>query len=202
MEKIVQKVNSADPKMVLITGDLLDGMDGNIEGPLEPIKNIKADEGIYFVTGNHETYLGLNEVFSALSKTKIKVLKDQVVDIGGLKLIGINYPSRGEEKNVVSILSSMKKDFLGKPNILMYHSPVNIEQIKNSGINLELCGHTHDGQLFPLNYITKLMYKGYDYGLHQSGNYTLYTTNGAGTWGPAMRTGSASEIVVVTLDKK
>lgn len=202
MEKIVQKINAADPKMVLITGDLLDGMDGDIDDSIEPINNIKANDGIFFITGNHETYLGLKWVFDALSKTKMIILKDQVVDVGGLKLIGINYPSRGEEKNIISILDSMQKDYLGKPNILMYHSPVNIEQIKKSGVNLELCGHTHDGQFFPLNLLTRLIYKGYNYGLYQIGDYTLYTTNGAGTWGPAMRTGNASEIVVITLDKK
>jgi predicted MPP superfamily phosphohydrolase len=200
MEKIVRKVNSVNPKLVLVTGDLLDGMDENLEEPLGPVESIKSEKGIYFITGNHETYLGLSEVFSAISKTKIVILNDQIVDVEGLKLIGISYPSRGEEKNIASILRSMKKDFWGKPNILMYHSPVNIEQIKDSGINLELCGHTHEGQLFPLNFITRIIYRGYDHGLYVMGDYTLYTTNGVGTWGPAVRTGNAPEITVITLD--
>lgn len=199
MEKIVREVNSINPEMVLITGDLFDGMDGELANPIEPINNIQAGKGIYFVTGNHETYLGLNEIFKALKKIKITVLRDEVVNVDGLKIIGINYPVRGEDKDVVSTLNSLKRDFYGAPNILMYHSPVNIEQIKNSGVNLELCGHTHSGQIFPLGLITKMLYKGYDYGLFAMGNYTLYITNGTGTWGPPMRTGNTPEIVEITL---
>ena len=199
VKKIVEATNSVNPEMVLITGDLFDGMDGELAGLLGYINNMKAEKGIYFVTGNHETYLGPSEVSKALGKTKITILKDEVVSVDGLKIIGINYPVRGEDKNILAVLKSLKKDFYGTPNILMYHSPINIEQIKNSGVNLELCGHTHGGQMFPINLITKIIYKGYDYGLFQMGAYTLYTTNGAGTWGPSMRPGNAPEIVEITL---
>ena len=199
MEKIVREVNLINPEMVLITGDLFDGMDGELANPIRPLNDIKAGKGIYFVTGNHETYLGLSEIFKALKKIKITVLKDEVVEVDGLKIIGIAYPTQGEDKNVISTLNSLKRDFYGAPNILMYHSPVDIEQIKNSGVNLELCGHTHNGQIFPLGLITKILYKGYDYGLFAMGNYTLYTTNGTGTWGPPMRTGNTPEIVEITL---
>ena len=199
VEKVVKEVNLINPELVLITGDLFDGMDGELANIISPIGEIVAKKGIYFVTGNHETYLGLSEVFRVLQKTKVNVLKDEVVNIDGLKLIGINYPVRGEDKNIVATLNSLKKDFYGAPNILMYHSPVNIEQIKNSGVNLELCGHTHNGQLFPLGLITKMIYSGYDYGLFQMGSYTLYVTNGVGTWGPPMRIGNAPEIVEITL---
>ena len=105
-----------------------------------------------------------------------------------------------EKKDIVAVLDSLKSDFLGKPNILLYHAPTNIEQIKEAGVNLELCGHTHKGQLFPLKYIVNLIYKGYGYGLHQFGDYTLYVSSGTGSWGPPMRTGSDSEIVVITLN--
>lgn len=199
MKKIAKEVNLINPEMVLVTGDLFDGMDGELENPIKPINSIKTRKGIYFVTGNHETYLGLNEVFKALQKTNVTVLKDEVVNVDGLKIIGISYPRREEDKNIVSVINSMRKDFLGVPNILMYHSPVNIEQIKNSGVNLELCGHTHNGQVFPLGFLTKIFYGGYDYGLFKIGNFTLYTTNGVGTWGPPMRIGNAPEIVEITL---
>ena len=199
MEKVVKEVNLINPELVLITGDLFDGMDGELKNPISPISEINAKKGIYFVTGNHETYLGLPEVFKTLQKTKVNILKDEVVNVEGLKIIGINYPVRGEDKNIVSTLNSLKKDYYGAPNILMYHSPVNIEQIKNSGVNLELCGHTNNGQIFPLGLLTKMIYGGYDYGLFKMGNYTLYVTNGVGTWGPPMRIGNAPEIVEITL---
>jgi uncharacterized protein len=199
MRMIVRKVNLVDPKMVLITGDLFDGMDGDLSQPVKPLNDLNAEKGTYFVTGNHETYLGLDKVFSTLEKTKIKVIKDEVVDVDGIKLIGVNYPNRSEKKNVVDVVKSLEPQYQGYPNIFMYHSPVNIDKFKTMGINLQLAGHTHDGQLFPLNYVTKLIYHGYDYGLHVMGDYTLYTTNGTGAWGPTMRTGNKPEIVVITL---
>lgn len=199
MDQVVSQVNSVKPQMVVITGDLFDGMDGQLDSLVAPLDRINAPQGVFFVTGNHETYLGLDEVFATLQNTSVKHLQDEVIDISGLKLIGIDYPSRGEQKKVTDVLEKLKPDYLNQPNILLYHSPTDIDQIKNQGINLELCGHTHRGQLFPFRYVTSLIYHGYDYGLFPMDNYTLYTTNGVGTWGPLMRTGNTPEIVVITL---
>lgn len=196
---IVKKINAENPEMVVITGDLFDGMDGDLAPLARPLDDIKAREGIFFVTGNHETYLGVKEVAGALAKTKVIIMKDEVIDLKGLKLIGINYPDWDENKDVVKTLGSLERSFRGFPNIFLYHSPVNIDQFKESGVNLQLSGHTHYGQIFPVNYITRMIYGGYDYGLYRMDDYTLYTTNGAGTWGPAMRTGNTPEIVVITL---
>jgi len=199
VKDIVAKVNSIRPEMVLFTGDLYDGMDGDLDTPTKYLDDIRTVRGMYYITGNHETYLGVNLVFAALQKTKINILKDQVIDVGGLKIIGIDYPLQGEKKDLGKVIQSLEKDFQGKPNILMYHSPTNIDQFKNAGVNLQLSGHTHLGQIWPFRYVTDIVYKGYDYGLFKMGDYTLYTTNGVGTWGPAMRTGNTPEIVVVTL---
>lgn len=199
MQSLVQKTNAANPEIVVITGDLFDGMDGKLDELVMPLDEIKAPRGTYFVTGNHETYLGLDEAFTAIKKTPVRILNDEVVDVDGLKLIGVHYPLLGEEENVATILDSLKAQYFGKPNVLLYHSPSHIPEIKERGVNLQLSGHTHDGQIFPFHYIAKLVHKGYEYGLYEEGNYTLYTTTGAGTWGPMMRTGNTPEIVVVTL---
>ncbi len=196
---IVDKINAEKPEMVVITGDLFDGMDGDLAPLAKPLDDIEAKEGIFFVTGNHETYLGVKEVTGALARTKVKIMKDEVIDLKGLRLIGINYPDWDENKDVVKVLGSLEKSFRGYPNIFLYHSPVHIDQFKESGVNLQLSGHTHYGQIFPVNYITRFIYGGYDYGLYQMDDYTLYTTNGAGTWGPTMRTGNIPEIVSITL---
>ncbi len=193
LDSIVNKINSIKPEMVLITGDLFDGMDGDLNFLVSPIDKLNPPQGIFFVTGNHETYLGVDKVFEALAKTKVKSLKDEVVDVSGLKLIGLNFDSD------INVLKSLEKDFSGRPNILLYHSPVHINDFKEAGINLQLSGHTHKGQLSPFGYITKLIYNGYDYGLHKIGDYTIYTSVGAGTWGPPMRTGNRPEITVITL---
>ncbi|MCX6788318.1 MAG: metallophosphoesterase [Candidatus Jorgensenbacteria bacterium] len=199
MRDIVTKIEAVNPNMVVITGDLFDGMDGDVTPLVRPLLDLKPSNGMYFITGNHETYLGVDDALLALSKTNVKVLKNEVVDVNGLKLIGINYPTLDENENVSTILDSLKEKYFGMPNILLYHAPTSIAEIKARGVNLQLSGHTHKGQLFPFGYITKLIYKGYDYGLFTEGNYSLYTTNGVGTWGPPMRTGNTPEIVVITL---
>lgn len=199
VDDVVGKVNLIDPEMVVITGDLFDGMDGDFDSPRRLINNISPKKGVFFITGNHETYLGVEQVENDLAKTRAILLKDEVRDIDGLKLIGVNYPGRNEKKSIVSVLESLKDNFHGHPNILLYHSPENIEKMAGLGINLELCGHTHGGQIFPLGYIARLLFKGYAYGLHKIGDYTLYITSGTGSWGPPIRTGNTPEIVVITL---
>jgi uncharacterized protein len=197
---IVKKINAINPELIAITGDLFDGMDGNFDPPLKILNKLDPKKGIFFVTGNHETFLNTKVIFSALEKTKIKVLYDEVLDIDGLKLIGINHPEHDETKNTVEVIQKLKPQFSGKPNIFLYHTPENIYEFKNSGINLMLSGHTHRGQLFPFKYITRFLFKGFDYGLHKIDDFTVYITSGSGTWGPTMRTGNSPEIVVITLD--
>lgn len=199
MERVVEKINAVSPEAVVITGDLFDGMDGKLDLLVVPLGEITVPRGVYFVTGNHETYLGVKECFEALEKVKINILRDEVVDLGGLKIIGIGYPDRNETKDIVTTAQSLQKYFYGQPNILLYHSPVRTEQFKKAGVNLQLAGHTHQGQIFPINYITNLIYRGYGYGLHQLGEYAIYITSGAGTWGPPLRIGTSSEIVVIVL---
>ena len=197
---IVSQVNAQNPKLVVITGDLFDGMDGNLENLIGPLDDIKSKDGTYFITGNHETYLGVDKTIGLLKKTPVHILDNQVAEIEGLRLIGLSYAERGDNSDPIAKLESLKPEYLDKPNILLYHSPTNIEEFSQNGINLQLSGHTHLGQMIPFNLITKLIYHGYDYGLHRIGNYTLYTTNGIGTWGPLMRIGNTPEIVVITLN--
>ncbi|PIR80602.1 hypothetical protein COU24_03100 [Candidatus Kuenenbacteria bacterium CG10_big_fil_rev_8_21_14_0_10_39_14] len=200
MRAVIEKVNSIEPKMVLITGDFFDSADGNIDTLAKLLNDIKAEAGVFFVTGNHETYLGAEKVLAALEKTKVRVLRDEIIEIDGLKLIGVGYPERDESKDVAVWLESVKEQFYGRPNILLYHSPANAEEIRKKGINLQLSGHTHKGQIFPFGYIAKIVYRGYDYGLHQTGDYSIYISSGVGVWGPTMRTEGRSEIVVITLE--
>jgi len=200
LDGIIEKVNSAQPEIVVITGDLFDGMDGNLDYIADSTNKIRAEKGVFFITGNHETYFGLDKVYEILKKTKINPLYDRVADVGGLKIIGISYPERGANKNLAETIGRLKKDFYGQPNILLYHSPSNIDLIRESGVNLQLSGHTHKGQVFPFGYITKMIFKGYDYGLYKIGEYTLYSSCGAGTWGPPMRTGNKPEVMVITLE--
>jgi predicted MPP superfamily phosphohydrolase len=198
IEKIKKDLNEIKPDMIVITGDLFDGSDGDLDWVSHSLSDISAPEGVYFITGNHETYLGLDKAVAVLSKTKALRLSDTFVEKEGLQIVGIDYPLMGESKNIKEAME--KTGFNSSiPSILLYHAPVQIAEIKSSGISLQLSGHTHLGQLFPFNYITKAIYKGYDYGLKKEGDYSIYTTNGMGTWGPAMRTGNTPEMVKIVL---
>jgi hypothetical protein len=199
LSRVVDKVNAQNPAMVLITGDLFDGADGNLEELVTPLKRLVAPQGIYFVTGNHETYLGVQRSFAALRNTPVRILDDERVVIDGLQVIGISYPERGHTLGFAEKMARLSGFDPGKPSILLYHSPSQIAAAKTAGINLQLSGHVHQGQIFPLQFITRLIFGKYYHGLHAEGDYTLYTSSGTGLWGPTMRTGNHPEIVVIRL---
>jgi predicted MPP superfamily phosphohydrolase len=199
MEKIVKTTNAIHPDLIVITGDLFNGLDGDLGSFLTPINRLDAPHGIFFVTGNHELFLGLGKVFSLLSKTRIRILDDQSVNMDGLQLVGLGYSSFAGETDIQTIIQSMSNFKKGLPSILLYHTPTNIGQAKRSGINLQLSGHTHKGQFFLVELFEWLIYRRYYYGLHQEGDFSIYTTSGLGTVGPPMRLNSHSEIVAIRL---
>jgi uncharacterized protein len=221
LEKIIQKVNAENPYVVFITGDLFDGMDGTAGTLVGTLNKFQAEKGVYFVTGNHETYFGLDKTLNILKQTNIRVLDDEVIDLNGLQIIGISYPQFGTSKNIKGIIRPGENFFPDKPSVLLYHAPTGIEfngasshaaaywdpdmnftYAKNLGIDLQLSGHAHTGQFFPFNLISHFIYDGYDYGLHTDGDFSIYTTNGVGTWGPPLRTCNNPEIVEIGLVRK
>jgi len=220
LNDVVKKTNAQNPDLILITGDLFDGMDGALEPFIEPLSRLKAKDGVYFTLGNHEGYLGVDTALAILKQTPIKILQDEFVDINGLQLVGVNYPQFDRVTHPEEIFKSNGYDS-NKPTILMYHTPTNLvhknttlsqqqwnaywspdldfSYAKNYGVNLQLSGHAHKGQIFPFEFFAKLIYDKYYYGLHTDGSFNIYTSSGVGTWGPPMRTCSDSEIPVFTL---
>jgi hypothetical protein len=196
----VARVNAENPAAIFITGDLFDGADGKLEQLVAPLNNLRAPLGIYFVTGNHETYLGVERALAALRTTPVRVLADERVMIEGLQVIGFSYPERGQSLDLVNKLAQLPGFDSHQPSILLYHSPTHVTEAKAAGISLQLAGHVHQAQLFPLQFITKLIYGKYYHGLHGEGDYTLYAASGVGTWGPTMRTGNHPEIAVIRLE--
>jgi len=197
--RLVAMANGEKPDLVAITGDLFDGGDGRLKEFIAPLNALRAPLGVYFVTGNHETYLGVERAYNALRTTRVQILADQRVEIDGLQLIGISYPERGHSLDLGRAVAGLPGYNPVLPSILLYHSPTHIAQAKEAGINLQLSGHAHHGQIFPIQFISRLVYGKYYHGLHVEGDYTLYASSGAGTWGPTMRTGNHPEIVVIRL---
>ena len=208
LQDIVNKTNAQNPDLVLITGDLFDGMDGDLSIFIETLKSIKAKEGVFFVIGNHETFLGVDRAYLILMEAGIKVLDNEFIDLEGLQLVGLSYqgshgePSAsGKIRDISEIFSSLRgKGFdLTRPSILMHHAPTNIAQVKANGIDLQLSGHTHVGQTIPFGIVTRMIYGKYYYGLVTEGNFSIYTSSGAGTWGPPIRIGNTPEIVAIKI---
>ena len=221
LRRVVEQVNSLEPDLILITGDLFDGMAGELSPFPDLLNSLKASKGVFFVTGNHEGYLQLDGPLLALEKTDIRVLDNEIVDREGLQIVGISYPEYPRRNDVRHLLEESGGFDSSRPSILLYHTPTNVEEenkdraeqqnraywspdttmtlAKEAGIDLQLSGHTHKGQFFPFGFLTKRIYNGYDYGLHKDGRFHIYITSGAGTWGPPMRIGSSSEIVAIRL---
>jgi uncharacterized protein len=199
VEKIVALTNEQQPDLILITGDLFDESDGKAAADLAPLKDLKSTYGVYFVTGNHETYAGKDQALELVRQNNITVLTNEVVKIGGIQLVGIEYPN-----NEMPQANEPLKNLTIDNNIfslLMYHTPSGIEQTLEKGINLQLSGHTHNGQFFPFSIFPKLIY-GYSNGLYKLDNDSfIYVSPGTGTWGPAMRLLSQNEITVFELKK-
>jgi hypothetical protein len=200
LKRVVSQVNAQNPDMVMITGDLFDGADGKLEDLAAPLNQIVAPKGIYFVTGNHETYLGVQRSFAALRATPVKILDDAVAVVEGLQIVGISYPERGQGWSFAQRMQNLEGYDPQAPSVLLFHSPSQIAAAKAAGINLQLSGHVHQGQLFPFQFVTRLIFGKYHHGLHAEGDYTLYTSSGTGLWGPTMRTGNHPEIAVICLE--
>jgi uncharacterized protein len=200
LSRAVAKVNAQDPAMVVITGDLFDGTDGHLEKLAAPLNALRAPLGIYFVTGNHETYLGTPRAYAALRTTPVRVLADECTAVDGLQIIGISYPERRNALGFAEKMARLPGFDPGRPSVLLYHAPSQVAAAKAAGINLQLSGHVHQGQIFPFQVITRMIFGKYYHGLHTEGNYTLYTSSGTGLWGPTMRTGNHPEIAVFQLE--
>jgi predicted MPP superfamily phosphohydrolase len=219
MERLAQRVDKLQPDLVVITGDLFDGMSDGVSEFEAPLRRLTARHGVFFVTGNHEIYAGLRRCLDVVSRTGIRVLFNEVVEVDGLQLMGVAYPGIRDRAEIRGLDDRDPAASGRRALILLFHTPTDIRTdfaldrrtatyfrpdtsfalARELGVSLQLSGHTHHGQLFPFGLITNWIYNGYDYGRHREGGFTLYTSSGVGTWGPPMRTGASPEIVAITL---
>lgn len=200
--KIATMANAEKPEITVFTGDTFDGTDGWLSTFIEPISRFQARSGLFFIIGNHETYLGVEKTKRLLKETALCILDNQIVEVKGLKIIGLSYPERGRKKRFAQVLRGLFPEYQGYPTILLNHTPEQIKKVSRMGIALQLSGHTHFGQMTPYNLVTHFLHKGFDYGKYELGDYTLYTTNGIGTWGPPIRFGNTPEVVSITVYHK
>lgn len=196
LKKVIQKVNTINPDIIVITGDLIDGSGLFHPETYTQLNNFEAPT--FFVTGNHETYTDIEKFRETLQDTQIKILIDEKTEFKGLQIIGLNYT---ENEEVAKTALNQIQINSNQPSLLLAHNPKIIKLSNQAGIDLQLSGHTHNGQIYPFNFIVKLFYPEIN-GIYKNDKTTLYVSPGTGTWGPPMRLGSQNEITVINLKKR
>lgn len=203
LERIVSKINSLNPDIIFFAGDIVDEKAKVLEerGIGESFTKLKSKYGVYSINGNHEFINGVESCDKYAEKYGIKFLRDSYVMIdSGFYLIGREDSSMpqftGKKRKT---LDELVKDISNSyPKILLDHTPFKLEQAQQNGIDLQLSGHTHHGQIWPGNLITNMIYE-LSWGYKKKGDTHYYVSSGAGTWGPPVRTGSRSEIVNIKI---
>lgn len=207
LSRIVEMVNALGPDIILLPGDIVDE---SVSPALEErmigiLRGLRAPLGVFSVTGNHEVYSGLEKNLEYLKRGGIRVLRDEAVLVDeAFYLVGRRDPSEagreGREDRrtpLGDILAAAAIDH-DRPLILLDHQPVRLVQAAGSGIDLQLSGHTHAGQLFPLNLINKAVWE-LNWGYLRKEKTQYYVSCGVGTWGPPVRTGSRPEVVLLRI---
>lgn len=204
--KMVEKINALKPDLILFPGDIFDEDLGPVikQNGGEALEALDAKLGVYMVTGNHEYIGGVEAATNYLQKHKIHVLRDSVIKINdALFLVGredrsLNRFDNRERKSLGDLMAQVDPKY---PIILMDHQPFELAAVANFPVDLQLSGHTHHGQLWPFNYVTKAIYE-LSWGYMKIKNTHFYVSSGIGTWGPPVRTGSRPEIVDIYLNFK
>jgi predicted MPP superfamily phosphohydrolase len=201
--RLVTMINDLHPDIILLAGDLVDeDLKPVIRRNLgETLKNLHAPLGVYAITGNHEYIGGAAEAITYLTAHKIKFLSDTA------ELIGNRFYLAGRDdrdkprftgKQRKPLAEIMKGTDPAYPILLMDHQPFQLSKPQQLGVDLQLSGHTHHGQIWPFNYITNAIYE-VSWGYKKKGNTHIYVSSGFGTWGPPIRLGNRPEVVSITL---
>ena len=205
LERVVQRTNALKPHIIAITGDLADTVPEMLPAEVANLGKLRAEGGVFFVTGNHEYFHDLEGWLGALSSQGVRVLRNERVTVrrGGaaLDVAGVDdhdggRMTPGHGPDVARALDGRPKE---RKVLLLAHQPKVIDDAARHGVDLVLCGHTHGGQIMPWGTLVGLQ-QPYVRGLHHhQGRTWIYVSEGTGFWGPPMRVGSTSEITLLTL---
>jgi uncharacterized protein len=203
LKKLSGILNELHPDLVLLLGDIVDGEIGPVlRGDLlQYFACPKCTDGLYAITGNHEFIGGGSRTIPYIESKGIRVLKDEVVTLeGGIQIIGrIDRDSfRFYRKERLPLDSLMAMVDITKPVILLDHQPFHLGETAEKGVDLQLSGHTHNGQMWPLNYVTARIYE-LSYGYLKKLNTHFIVSSGYGLWGPRVRSGSRSEVLLINI---
>jgi uncharacterized protein len=194
LRRIVAKVMRENPDAVFLAGDLYDGTAIDAVKAAEPLRNLRAPQGTYFVAGNHEQFGDDSRYLQAVGNAGVRVLHNEKVDVDQLQIVGVPYNQASRDEHFQRVLRQIGVD-RNRASILLTHAPDRPHIAEQEGISLQVSGHTHLGQFFPWTWMARRIYRQFVYGLSRIGRMLIYTSSGAGTWGPPLRLGSSPEIV-------
>lgn len=197
-QRIVDAVNATRPDLIAVVGDLVDGSVADLGPAAEPLAGLRARHGAFFVTGNHEYYAGAAQWVDHVRELGLHPLENARVETGGFDLAGVNDIAGESEGQGPDFARALGDRDPARAVVLMAHQPVVVHEAVEHGVDLQLSGHTHGGQLWPGNYVAELSNPTVA-GLERYGDTQLYVTRGAGAWGPPVRVGAPSDITVVQL---
>ena len=201
LESVVREANALDADMVVITGDLVDGSVEELAHLVEPLRDLRSRDGVFFVTGNHEYYSGADAWIAHLQALGVRVLRNERVRIrDAFDLAGVDdhsaarmLPHHGQD-----IAGALRGRDPGRVVVLLAHQPKAVAEAQRHGVDLQISGHVHGGQLAPFNWLARLD-QPFIRGLHRAGDTWVYVSEGTGYWGPPMRVGSSAEITRLEL---
>jgi hypothetical protein len=196
LRRMVAKILQEEPDLIFIAGDLFDGTAIDAARAAKPLNKLTAPHGVYFVAGNHEQFGDDSRYLQAVAATGVRVLSNEKVEADGLQIIGVPYRNATQDGHLASVLHRIGVD-RDRASILLTHAPDRPEIAEAAGVSLQLSGHTHLGQFIPWSWMARRIYRQFVYGLSRIGKMQVFTSSGAGTWGPPLRLGSNPEIVVL-----
>lgn len=211
LSQLVEQVNALSADVVAITGDLVDGSVSQLRQHVAPLSGLRARHGVFFVTGNHEYYSGVEDWLTELTRLGLRVLRNERVTLtvqtssdttavpSSIDLLGVDdfhagmFPGHGPDLARAAAGRDPQRTAL-----LLAHQPAQIDEAERLGIDLQLSGHTHAGQIWPWGFLVRLQ-QPYVWGLHRQGPTQIYVSAGCGFWGPPMRLGSDNELTLIIL---
>jgi predicted MPP superfamily phosphohydrolase len=203
---LVARVNALSPDAVVITGDLVDGSVASLGEHVAPLAGLRAPHGVFFVTGNHEYYSGVDEWLAELTRLGMRVLRNEHVPVGdaaaSFDLAGVDdwSAARHGEGHGADLPKALRGRDASREVVLLAHQPKAVAGAAAEGVGLVLSGHTHGGQLWPFGYVVALD-QPIVAGLHRVRETWAYVSEGTGYWGPPMRLGTRGEITRVVLTR-
>lgn len=202
VERVVEMVNALDADLVTVVGDMVSSEVGAVRESALPLRRMRSRYGSYFVTGNHEYYTGHDEWIEAADDLGLRVLRNQRVEIahrgGAIDLAGVNDREGVRYDDPADYAAALADRDPSRPVVLLAHQPVQVREAAAYGVDLQLSGHTHGGQIVPFNLLVRLD-QPVVAGLAEVDGTQIYVTRGAGFWGPPMRVGAEPEIALIEL---